>query len=86
MRSSIEIFYPLFVDEILFNDFKKLSIPFVKLNSGVYSIQFWVKKIRTDGSKIVKPKEIFQSVMSQDTNAMRKMPIEKLTCRKIIIL
>jgi len=70
----------------LLRDFKKLSVPFDKLNSGVYSIQFYVKNKTAEGNKIVNPKDNFQSEISHETIAIRKIPIEKLTCKKIIIL
>jgi hypothetical protein len=68
----------LFISEILFREFRKCCCPFDKMNSGVSDIQFYANNIKAEGTKMVAAKTIFQSSITHDHKAMKKIPNEKL--------
>lgn len=85
-RSYSFNFYPLFAFDILFREFRRLSLPFANVNSGVYSIHSFVKSKIKKLKTVMIAKLYFQSLIIHDINAIKKTPKAKLICKKIIIL
>jgi hypothetical protein len=75
----------LFIRAILLMLVRKCYYPLDKMNYGVYEIQDWVKSMSADGARIVAPRTTFQSEMTHDHIAIKKIPIEKLAWRHIIV-
>lgn len=84
-KSYSIIISPLFFNDILFNEFRSLCLPFDKENSGVYSIHEFVNKSIKKLMTVITPRLYFQSLTNQETKAIQKTPNAKLICKSIIM-